>query len=135
MDQCPLSLKTCFFLGTFPIVLLHFWKSQLLNVTFVLINQGFISLEHHVKKKQENVTCTNLEPFFETPLTLQIIPYIFSPCTELAVPGCTRQEGYIAHYGIHKDYAPMQVACAFVRLTNLLGLMSVFWKGVLPYPH
>ena len=26
----------------------------------------------------------------------------------------------------------MQVACAFVRLTNLLGLMSVFWEGVFP---
>ena len=32
--------------------------------------------------------CTILEPVFETPLTLQIIPYIFSPCTELAIPGC-----------------------------------------------
>ena len=67
-----------------------YYASGSLNVTFVLINPGFISLEHHVKMKQENVTYTNLEPVFETPLTLQTIPYIFSPCTELAVPGCTR---------------------------------------------
>ena len=32
----------------------------------------------------------------------------------------------------HKDYAPVQVACGLVRLTNLLGLMSVFWKGEVP---
>ena len=36
---------------------------------------------------------------------------------------------------IHKDYAPVQVACGLVRLTNLLGLMSVFWKGEVPIFH
>ena len=87
--------------------LLCFWKSKIMNVTFVLINQGFISLEHHVKKKQENVTCTNLEPVFETPLILQNYHIFLRPRT-----GSRSRIALAGRGALHITYPQRLCSCA-----------------------
>ena len=58
---------------------------------------------------------------FHFPQTLTKI--YLSTCTELPLTAYLAQEGTIAHYGFHKDYALEAVLCGFVQVTLLCLLL------------